>query len=463
MRAKARDYMLGLEFFFEYVVAGFSLFSLRSKLTRDQNVRAKTLQNRSNAPAILRGGVNAPRVLYVTPYWPHRGSCASELRALHIGRALQDIGRVEMVVVDAEGGEEEWADLLDQEFKIACSVRVEDRPKKVFGQKLNWMFNPRITYPHGCGVGADALQRVLQIADGVDLTWFCKLRTPNMFPRWSWERSVADIDDVPSTFEQSAFRSAKGLRAHLLATMRHRSWQHRERLLGERFSVLGVCSELDKRYLQSLGVQAPMHVIPNGFELPDRLMQRSPATPARFGFIGIFDYPPNLDGIQWFARECWPRVKHAMPEARLRLVGRYSDGPLKPSGQDIDGLGFVPDVDEEIASWSAMIVPIRLGAGTRGKIAHAFSLKCPVVSTFHGAYGYEAHDGLEMMLADSPEDFAIACIKAAQDPVEASAMAERAWVQFLEKWSWDAIRPRVWQAAQDCLRLNAKAGGNVKS
>lgn len=430
--------------------------------TRHQAVAAPSDQSTPQSPAVLRGAPGAPRILYVTPYWPHRGTCASELRALHIGRALQEMGRVEVVVVDAEGGEEEWGALRDQEFKVACSVRVEPRPNRGLQQKLNWMINPRMNYPHGCGVGVEGLQRVLQIAGGFDLIWFCKLRTPNMFPRMSWDRSVADIDDVPSTFEHSLLRSAKGPRARLLAAMRYQSWKRRDRLLGERFTVLGVCSELDKRYVQSLGVKAPLHVIPNGFERPATPTPRIPAAPPRIGFIGIFDYRPNLDAIQWFARECWPRIKHVLPDARLRLVGRHSDGTLKPSGQDIDGLGFVPDVDREIASWSAMIVPIQLGAGTRGKIAHAFSLKCPVISTTLGAYGYEAQNGREMLLADSPEEFANACIKAVRDPAEADAMAERAWVQFLEKWTWESIRPRVWEAAQDCLRLSGRADGHAR-
>jgi glycosyltransferase involved in cell wall biosynthesis len=426
-------------------------------------VAAQTVQTSPQSPAILRGASAAPRILYVTPYWPHRGTCASELRALHIGRALQEIGSVEVVVVDAEGGEQEWMELRDHEFKVACSVRVQPHPNRGLREKLNWMINPRVNYPHGCGVGVEELQRVLQIAGGFDLIWFCKLRTANMFPRWSWERSVADIDDVPSMFGQSILSSTKGLRARLFPALRYRSWKRRDRLLGGRFNVLGVCSELDKRYLQSLGVKAPLHVIPNGFERPARPTPRNRATPPRFGFIGIFDYPPNLGAIQWFARECWPRIKRTLPEARLRLVGRHSDGTLQLSGQDIDGLGFVADVDQEIASWSAMIVPIQLGAGTRGKIAHAFSLRCPVISTSLGAYGYEAQNGREMMLADSPEDFANACIKAVRDAAEADAMAERAWVQFLEKWTWDSIRPRIWDAAQDCLRLSGRAGGNEKN
>jgi glycosyltransferase involved in cell wall biosynthesis len=404
------------------------------------------------------------RILYLSPYWPHRGTCASELRALHIGRALQECGRVEVVVVGGEDREREWVDQQHKAFSVACGVAVEALPPRRYREKLAWAINPRTSYPHGSGVNRAALERVLRISRDFDLLWFCKFRTPNMFPQFAWSRSVLDIDDVTSTYEQAVLKTERRWRERLLTKVRIGAWRRRERVLGERFTVLAVCSENDRQYMRTLGITTPIHVIPNGYERPLDIPHRSIATPPRIGFIGIFDYEANLDGIQWFARECWPRIKSEIPDTRLRLVGRFSDGPLKPTGLDIDGLGFVEDADAELSTWSAMIVPIRLGAGTRGKIAHAFARRCPVVSTTLGAYGYEAANGRELYLADSAADFASACVRAIRHPAEAAEIADRAWQQFSEKWAWDAIRPRVWAAAEDCLRLSdgAVAGGDVR-
>jgi hypothetical protein len=57
-----------------------------------------------------------------------------------------------------------------------------------------------------------------------------------------------------------------------------------------------------------------------------------------------------------------------------------------------------------------------------------------------------------MFIADSPGDFAAACVETILDPAKAEQMAERGWVRFLKEWSWEAIRPRIWAAAEDCLR-----------
>jgi glycosyltransferase involved in cell wall biosynthesis len=179
---------------------------------------------------------------------------------------------------------------------------------------------------------------------------------------------------------------------------------------------------------------------------------RSSVFPPRIGFIGLYSYPPNLEGMKWFLRECWPMVKRQIPEARLRLVGKDSDANLKPTEPDVDALGYLSDSTAEIATWSAMIVPVLHGAGTRVKIADAFSRKCPIVSTRLGAFGYDVESGRELLLADKPVDFANACVSLARDQASGAAMADRGFDAFLKKWTWEAIAPRIWAAAEDAVQ-----------
>lgn len=392
------------------------------------------------------------RILFVSPYWPHRATCASELRALHTARALLDVADVHVAVVDAEGRSDEWQRQSDKRVEVPFHAPVHAYPNTNAVAKIRWILNPRAKYPHGCGVDEEATKSFSSLAESYDLVWFCKLRTANMFPRWRWANSVVDIDDVPSGFENSVWRREKQPVERAKAWIRYWSWRRRDARLADRFPVLGVCSEPDKAYLRSLGVTGPVHVIPNGYERPSQPLERKLPSVPRLGFIGIFDYEPNREGIRWFVENCWPLVKRQVPEARLRLVGRHSDGPLKPNGPDIDGLGWLEQPDEEIATWSAFLVPIQTGGGTRGKIAHAFSVRCPVVSTALGAYGYDAKHSRDMLLADSPEDFANACVRLIRAPDEGQRLADAAWIRFVDTWTWDAIKPKIWSAAEDALR-----------
>jgi len=393
----------------------------------------------------------SPRILYVAEGWAH----GAQVRGLNVLRALREIGTVEVVMLGDGHRVHDPILEVSREAKVAYTLETPSLPKKGLVAKLTWTFEPRSHYPYGCGVGEEGTHQLVRSHAEFDLSWFFKLRSVDMFPNMVWQRSVVDIDDVQSTYERATLRVAgpldrlKALRALFV-------WRRRERLLGDRFNVLTVCSEQDRDYLRRLGVDAPIHVIPNGFEKPHAEPFRRPAAPPRVGFIGAFSHHPNREGVSWFVKKCWPHVKREVPDARLRLIGRESDKFPELSGPDVDLLGHLPDTSDEIQTWSAMVVPIRLGAGTRVKVAHGFSQKCPIVSTSLGALGYGAVDGREMYLADSADAFSSACIKAIRDPEEARQMAQRAWVEFLNKWTWDAIRPRVWAAVDDCLRSNSR-------
>ena len=173
---------------------------------------------------------------------------------------------------------------------------------------------------------------------------------------------------------------------------------------------------------------------------------------------GLLDFAATLPistACDGFCRDVWPGIRKSVPGIRFRLVGKDTHAALTSGAPDVDALGWVADPTAEIASWSAMVIPIRLGGGTRVKVADAFSRKCPVVSTHLGAFGYDVKHGRELLLADDPTDFASACVSLIRHPANAAHMAERAYRAFLEKWTWDAIAPRVWAAAEDCLRRSS--------
>ena len=378
-----------------------------------------------------------------------------KLRTRQIAGALRTLGQLDFVVVKLADDDDHISALDGAEsFPVRKVVKLHPIISRSIGERLRCGFDSRFTGYYGLSVEQQDRMFLLEQLPQYDIVWLHQLRTANVFGQWSWERSVMDLDDVPSTFLGTARQNKRRLKRRLREALRIHIAKKRERLLGKRFNILSVCSDSDRKYL---GFENKTHVIPNGFDKPLVEPTRKVAEPPRIGFIGIFEYAPNSEGIRWFAEKCWPRIKKQVPDARLRLVGKCSDGPLKPSGDDIDDLGWVEDTAAEIATWSTMIVPLQTGAGTRVKIAEGFSRKCPIVSTSLGAFGYEAKDGQELLLADTAEDFANACIRLIRQPAEAAAMAERAWQQYLEKWTWDAIRPRILAAAEDCLRRGSSS------
>ena len=221
-------------------------------------------------------------------------------------------------------------------------------------------------------------------------------------------------------------------------------WNRRERRFPSRFAVVAVCSEADRRYFP----RASVEVIPNGFTVIP-LLEGSNVASQNLGFIGNFRWGPNVDGIAWFLSEVWPLVKTRTAGTRVRLIG---DGSERYASADVDALGWVSEPAAEIASWAAMIVPIRMGGGTRMKMAEAFARHCPVVSTTLGAYGYAIQSGQDALVADDPIGFANACIQLIEDPGAGKRMAARAHGLFLRQWTWNSFVPRVERAVEAALK-----------
>ena len=396
----------------------------------------------------------SPRILYLCSSWPLGRTFGGQLRALQIGRALKQVGDVTVAVVSSDANDTEAERRTREEFAVLPPVCPISLPNRTTIKKLRRALDLKYLNVHGYVAPRKDAERIVSYFPEYDLVWVLNSRTPNILQHWRWPHAHLDLDDVPSTYLVGVSQTAATAGERWKAGVQRFLFRRREILFKERFTTLSVCSEEDRLYL---GGGDQVHVISNGFERPAGEPPRHPmATPPWIGFMGLYTYEPNLDGVRWFLKKCWPAIRREVPGVRFRLVGKGLDGPLRPTDPDVDVLGWLGDPAEEIANWSATIIPIRFGGGTRVKIADAFSRKCPVVSTRLGAFGYDVQHGRELLVVDDndPGAFASACISSIRDPVTANAMAERAYSAFLEKWTWDAIAPQVWAAAEDCLRRN---------
>ena len=222
------------------------------------------------------------------------------------------------------------------------------QPNRGLIQRLQWAFNPHFLNVHGCIADATDRERLLNQLGDFDRC--AELADPKHSESMalatfsSRHRRSAQLSSAPSGERGRIKEKMKaGVQMHLL--------KRREHFWKKRFTVLSVAV---RRPTIQAGTRA---VIPNGFERPAQEPMRQPTDPPRIGFIGLYSYLPNLEGMKWFVRSCWPLIKQQVPDARLRLVGKDTDGPLKPNAPDVDALGYVHDAASEMATWSAMVIP----------------------------------------------------------------------------------------------------------
>lgn len=394
---------------------------------------------------------NWPKILFVTSHWPLAAAYGAQQRVLNIGRMLCRFGDVSFVIVPTEVEDEETARRTKREFEVCGVIRpLPVAPGRSFGrlsQRLRHEFDPTYMATDPYVVSGTDRALLKELIQQHNLVWIHTIRTANWFRIYRWPRSVFDVDDLPSRREQSTAQSGGSPASRLLNLRRAWIWRRRERAFQERFDVLTVCSEDDRRYL---GMEERIHVIPNGAH-PLAVRPRASSELPRIGLIGNCEFMPNEEGVKWFIRDVWPVIKRQFPRVQLRLVGRKSDGHLTKLGPDIIGLGWLEDPGDEIATWSAMIVPIKVGSGTRVKVAEGFARRCPVVATTIGAFGYEVDNGEEILLADRADDFASACILLLRNPQLGEALSERAHKRFLERWTWDSFENTIGTVVQECL------------
>ena len=95
-------------------------------------------------------------------------------------------------------------------------------------------------------------------------------------------------------------------------------------------------------------------------------------------FVGAMDWEPNVDGVEYFCAEVWPASRPKCREARFRIVGRNPDRRVQKWACDsIEITGRVPSVVEHLHQSAVVIVPLRIGGGTRLKIYEAMATAKP--------------------------------------------------------------------------------------
>ncbi len=157
-------------------------------------------------------------------------------------------------------------------------------------------------------------------------------------------------------------------------------------------------------------------------------------------FLGSLDWYPNLNAVEYLIEHIWPLIKERFPYARLRIVGRRSPHSLEKrvaQSAGVELVGEVADVRPHLGRAAVVLVPLRIGGGSRIKILEALAMGKAVVSTKIGAEGLAVSDGAHLVLADSPADFAQRTIELLNSSQQRSALGMRGRALVEERYSWD--------------------------
>ncbi len=124
-------------------------------------------------------------------------------------------------------------------------------------------------------------------------------------------------------------------------------------------------------------------------------------------FVGGYMHPPNVDAAIFLANEIFPLVRNRITGVKLYLVGSNPPEAIrKLESDDIVVTGYVPDISQYLQGCRIMVAPLRYGSGIKGKIMDSMMNGLPVVTTSIGAEGMDLIDGISVLIAETPEQFA---------------------------------------------------------
>ncbi len=216
-----------------------------------------------------------------------------------------------------------------------------------------------------------------------------------------------------------------------------------ERSAVRNFQHVIAVSEHDAQLMRAWADSSHISVVPTGVDL-ERFRPDSQATMLAplVMFVGAMDWEPNIDAVEYFCREIWPQIQSGIPGARFRVVGRNPDRRVcRLVSESIEVTGSVPSVVEHLREAAVVVVPLRIGGGTRLKIYEAMAMGKAVVSTTVGAEGLDVHHGQDIVLADEPNSFAEAVIRLLSDlPVR--RRYERSAADLAARYDWRAVADR---------------------
>lgn len=206
-----------------------------------------------------------------------------------------------------------------------------------------------------------------------------------------------------------------------------------------RFDHVIAVSEHDKRLMSSWTPADRISVVPTGVDTEQFRPDTTPRGKPLVLFVGAMDWEPNVDAVKYFCAEIWPLVLAKVPQARFRIVGRNPDRRVKGlENASIEVTGRVPSVIEHLHEASVVVVPLRVGGGTRIKIYEAMAAGKAVVSTHIGAEGLDVHHGQDIVLSDDAKEFSQCVVELLRDQ-ERRRLLGNAATALASKYGWPVI------------------------
>lgn len=213
-----------------------------------------------------------------------------------------------------------------------------------------------------------------------------------------------------------------------------------------------------EREADLLAGKGPVVVVGNGVEVPEQIKdvpEKITALQPYVVFVGTMDYRPNVDAVEYFAKNVLPQIRKSHAELKFVIVGRDPVSRVRRLARlpSVVVTGTVAEVETYLAGSLAVVAPFRIAQGIQNKMLEALAIGKPIVSTSGPAKAIGAAHGETLLIADTAEEFASAIVSLFEDSRLRSRLSNG--TDFVRsKFSWqdklNQLEGLLARAAESC-------------
>ena len=381
-------------------------------------------------------------ILIVSAQFPYPTRSGFTTRVYQVARHLSMRHNVTLLSYASPDDRDGVADLATR-----MSVRVvENKPRSPIGKRAAQALTIASSRAYYCReVHSERMQEAIDELCStrkfdviqIESSFLCTFR----FPRDA--RVVVVEHNIEYELLQRMCEGERSLPRRVFNRVEYTRFRRFEEACWKRADACVVTSEREVDAVRRCAPETPLAVVPNAVDPDYFTPSGSPPDPHTLIFNGTLKYRPNVDAVRYLIDDIWPLVRQRYPDATLTLTGS-NDGVdlralMKPG---VRLLGEVPDIRPHVRSAGAVVVPIRIGGGTRLKVLEALAMGKPIVSTAVGCEGVAVRDGEHLMIADDAPAFAAKIFEVFESAGlrEALGQAGRRLIETRYSWALAGLR-----------------------
>lgn len=257
-------------------------------------------------------------------------------------------------------------------------------------------------------------------------------------------------------WERMAHAAANKAKKTYLKVLASQLKKYEKQVLKEIDAIVSITHEDTQRF-KKLGCKKPVITIPFGIDFNHYNPDLSKTQENTVFHLGAMDWLPNIEGLDWFLEQVWPKIFSHNPDLSFHIAGKNM--PKNYITDLNNGLvieGEVESAREFINSKSIMVVPLLSAGGMRVKIIEGMAMGKIIVSTSVGAEGIDYENKKHLFIADSPKEFTQVINKLMANPELVQSVGNNARELIQEKYDNNKLSADLIRFYEELIRENIK-------